>query len=268
MSLGIVVKAPEGLVLAAESRVTLSANPKQGLELHVNFDNATKLLSFSTPHEHVGVVTYGLAAIGMRTAHSYVSEFEASLPKERIEVKDFAIELSEFFQKRWGENMPSEFNGPNMTFVVGGFNENEPYGKTYLIELPRNPVPLEKNPDAFGITWGGQREYVDRLIGGFDARLLQVLRKELDLKDNQLTAIEQSLASLQMQIPLTAMPLQDCVNLAIFFVRTTIQAQALSVGVRGCGGPIDLAIITRREGIRFIQKKEIVGESGQISTFA
>jgi len=164
--------------------------------------------------------------------------------------------------------MPSEFNGPNMTFVVGGFNENEPYGKTYLIELPRNPVPLEKNPDAFGITWGGQREYVDRLIGGFDARLLQVLRKELDLKDNQLTAIEQSLASLQMQIPLTAMPLQDCVNLAIFFVRTTIQAQALSVGVRGCGGPIDLAIITRREGIRFIQKKEIVGESGQISTFA
>jgi hypothetical protein len=47
MSLGIVVIAPEGMVLAAESRVTLSAQINDQ-NIQANFDNATKLLSFSS----------------------------------------------------------------------------------------------------------------------------------------------------------------------------------------------------------------------------
>ena len=44
MSLGIVIKSPEGIVLAAESRVTLTVNGQNGQPSHmVNFDNATKL---------------------------------------------------------------------------------------------------------------------------------------------------------------------------------------------------------------------------------
>lgn len=68
-----------------------------------------------------------------------------------------------------------------------------------------------------------------------------------------------------MSIPLAAMPLQDCVDLAIFFIRTTITAQRLTLGISGCGGPIDVAIITRREGLRFIQRKQIVGEIGSVT---
>jgi hypothetical protein len=64
-----------------------------------------------------------------------------------------------------------------------------------------------------------------------------------------------------MSIPLQALPLQDCVDLAIFFIRTTINAQNLIVGLRGVGGPIEVATVTRREGLQFVQKKRIVGES-------
>ena len=49
------------------------------------------------------------------------------------------------------------------------------------------------------------------------------------------------------------------VDLAIFMIRTTIEAQRLTVGLRGTGGPIDVAVITRG-GMRFVQKKEIKGE--------
>lgn len=63
-----------------------------------------------------------------------------------------------------------------------------------------------------------------------------------------------------MPIPLQAMPLQDCVDLAIFFIRTTAEAQRLTFGIRGVGGPIDVATITRREGLRFVQRKKVVGE--------
>ena len=79
MSLGIVIKGPEGLVLAAESRITLGAQtvtPRGLQQIPVYFDNATKLLSFSKPNTTVGVVTYGQAVIGQqtpRTAASFLS---------------------------------------------------------------------------------------------------------------------------------------------------------------------------------------------------
>jgi len=63
MSLGIMIKGPEGIVLAADSRITLlnqlpnKANPNQMMVIPSTFDNATKLLRVSG-HNYVGVVTY------------------------------------------------------------------------------------------------------------------------------------------------------------------------------------------------------------------
>ena len=264
MSLGIVIKGPEGIVLAAESRVTLTAAQAGAAPLHVNFDNASKLLSFSQPNASIGAVTYGQAAIGLRTAHSFAPEFEGSLPAERLTVRDFACRLSQFFLTQWQATMPADYTGPNMTFVVAGFNPDDPYGRVYSIDIPRSPAPVEQNasPD-FGITWGGQRELVDRLIQGYDFRLPDLAVSTLQLTPDQRAALLAAFQPLQMALPLAAMPLQDCVDLALFFVRTTISAQKLTVGIRGCGGPIDVATITRREGLRFVQRKEIVGEFGR-----
>jgi hypothetical protein len=267
MSLGIVIKGPGGLVLAAESRVTLEA--QRGDErLRVNFDNTTKLLSFSDPNDDIAVVTYGQAAIGLRTAHSFVPEFEAQLPDKRLSVSGFAQNLSDFFMAQWQTTMPTDYQGPSMTFVIGGFDEKsedgekEPYGKVFLVEIPHKSKPVEQNPGPgqFGITWGGQRDFVDRLIKGYDHRLPGIVASTLGLEFEQIQALEQELVPLQMQIPLAAMPLQDSVDLAIFFLRTTISAQSLTIGIRGCGGPIDVATITRREGLEFVQRKQIAGE--------
>ncbi len=47
MSLGVVIKGPEGIVLAADSRITLEALQVGAQHpIVVNFDNATKLISF------------------------------------------------------------------------------------------------------------------------------------------------------------------------------------------------------------------------------
>jgi len=263
MSLGIVIKAPEGLVLAAESRVTLTATPPAGPPVNVGYDNATKLLSFSSPHDGIGVVTYGAAAIGLRTAHSFIPELEAALQKEKLSVTDFARALSDFYMQQWNAVMPADYAGPSMTFVVSGYDDGEPYGTVCVLDIPANPQPREQHPGAeFGITWGGQRDVVDRLIQGFDARLPDVVAESLSLEQAQTDALRQALQQFQMAIPLPAMPLQDCVDLAIFFIRTTIDAQALTVGIRGCGGPIDVAIIRRREGMTFVQQKRISGEFG------
>jgi hypothetical protein len=261
MSLGIVIKSPEGIVLAAESRVTLTINGAQGQPSHfVNYDNATKLFSFCSPHNHVGVVTYGLAAIGQRTAHSFVPEFESTLPAERLNVFNLAQRISQFYMDQWRLVMPANYNGPNMTFLVAGFNEGEPYGRVYTMDLPRNTEPTEQqaNINEFGISWGGQREIVDRLMQGFDERLIPLIAREFSFNPEQQQHLKTILIqNLQLPLPLNVMALQDCVNLALLFLRTTIEAQELTVGVRGCGGPIELAIIKRQEAFTYIKHKSI-----------
>jgi len=246
-------------VLAAESRVTLTTTLPNGQQIHTNFDNATKLLSFSKPNHFTGGVTYGQAAIGIRTAHSFLPEFEANLPAgSALAVADFTQRLSQFFLSQWNSGMPPNYQGPNITFVIGGFDKGEPYGKVFSFDIPGAPTPVEQQPNDFGITWGGQREIVDRLIQGFDNRLLPIIQQSLGLDQGQLDAIQRAIGpQLQMPIPLQFMALQDHVDLAQFFIETTITAQALTVGIRGCGGPIDVATITRRDGFQFIQKKEI-----------
>lgn len=262
MSLGIVIKAPEGIVLAAESRVTLTATTVNSPPVHVNFDNASKLLSFKEPHENIGVVTYGQAAIGLRTAYSFLPELESELPQERIKVEEFSNRLSDFFLSQFQKAYPQGYSGPDMTFVVAGYNEIESYGRVSSIDIPSNPTPREQNPgmDSFGITWGGQREFVDRLLIGYDANLLNMINAQLQLTPEQKVELNKILSSLQMQLPLQFLPLQDCIDLAIFFIRTTINGLKLSVGIRGVGGPIDVAVIRRASPLLYIQQKVLMGE--------
>jgi hypothetical protein len=263
VSLGIVVKGPEGLVLAAESRLTLTAPQPDGKLLPVSFDNATKVFGFARPHTAVGVVTYGLGGIGLRSAYSFVPELKEHLQAVRLPVAEFAKSVSEFYMERWGQIIPADWTGPAMTLVVAGFNEGEAYGRVYVIDIPSAPEPRAQaeEPDEFGITWGGQREIVDRLLRGYDERALAIATEVLGLSGTQVDGLRKALGPLQMQLPLPAMPLQDCVDLAILFVKTTVEAQRLTVGVRGCGGPIDVAIITRAGGMQFVQQKRVRGEA-------
>jgi hypothetical protein len=153
-----------------------------------------------------------------------------------------------------------------MTFVVGGFNENEPYGRVYLFTIPNAPTPNEQHPSptpqsqSFGFTWGGQREFIDRIVQGYDGRAPGLAKTTLNLTDDQLKQLERAFASLQMQVPIQVLSLQDCIDLAIFFIRMTISAQKLTVGIRGVGGPIDVATITRIEPFTFVQQKKLLGE--------
>ncbi|TDI47727.1 MAG: hypothetical protein E2P02_02655 [Acidobacteria bacterium] len=268
MSLGVAIKGAEGLVLAADSRVTVQAQQSDGPVISVNFDNASKLLSFPshTRHRYVGAVTYGQALIGRRTAHSFISELEEELGEDRLSTEAYAEKLSNFYMERWrktdGLPSPEDYTGPEMTFLVGGYDEDKPYGSMYQFELPKNPEPTERNRDDFGMAWGGQLEVASRIIHGIDPRAIPLIKEILDLDDQQEGKLRAALLpALQYRVPFEILPLQDCVDLAIFLIRTTIAAQKLSIGIRGVGGVIEVATITKTQGLHFIQKKEIHGEA-------
>lgn len=178
MSLGIAFKGPEGIVLAADSRVTLNNSVTQPnghvLILPSTFDNATKLLSIKGQN-FVGAITYGVGAIGQvapRTAHSFLPELEAEIarvsPNSRMSVEQFSLELSKFFSAQWATlmaNVPKQ-PGNDMVFLVGGYDEGAPYGRIFRFGIPGSPEPVEQLPSDgnFGLTWGGQQQFVDLLL--------------------------------------------------------------------------------------------------------
>ncbi len=269
MSLGVVVKGPEGIALAADSRVTLFAQKGENETWPVHFDNATKLMSFTSEssngaHSHVGVVTYGQAVIGLRTAHSYLPEIEANvLGDNRLTIREYAERIQEFYSEQWKaqpETEQREQPGPSMTFIVSGYNSDEAYGRVYLFKVPGKGDIQEQNPgsDNFGMTWGGQLEVASRIVHGYDPRLIGILKEHFALTDDDLADLRNKIMPhLEYQIPYPVLPLQDCVDLASFIIETTMRAQRLSVDMSGVGGLIEVATITRGRGFQFVRQKTL-----------
>jgi hypothetical protein len=271
MSLGIAFKGPEGIVLAADSRVTINAerqiNEGKSLILPSTFDNAIKLLMVNG-HNYVGAVTYGAGAIGLtepRTAHSFLPEFEFALSKEKVErfsVEDFSKQLSKFFLEQWNLTMPKDFQGEPLIFLIGGYDTDAAYGRVFQVVIPSQPNPVEQSAGVgvFGITYGGQFQILSRILSGFDPLLPETIKNNLKFSDEQKQELDKFLPSLNLPIPYQFLPLQDCVDLSMFLIRTTIELQKWMIDIRGVGGVIDIATITRTDGFKYVQRKEIKGD--------
>lgn len=279
MSLGIAFKAPDGIVLAVDSRLTLTVTqpmqPQLGqaqtqsvVLLPATYDNATKLFKVNG-QDYVGIITYGLAALGIphqpRAAHSYIPEFEDDLRNSgittRLSVQDFSDRLSQFFIRQWNQIMPTNYHGDDMDFLIGGYDDGSPYGRLFEFHIPSRPTPVEQQVGTFGIVWGGQRQFVDRVINGFDDNLPALAIRFLNAPATQEQPLRDHLRNaLMARIPFTFLPLQDCVDLSSVLIRITIAIQSWLVDVRGVGGEIDIATITRTEGFKPIHIKSVHGE--------
>jgi hypothetical protein len=268
MTLAVVFKGPEGIVLAADSRVTLvpvaSQNAPPGtMVIPVFFDNARKLLSLQQ-QSHIGIVTSGAAAIGLaepRSALSYLPEFEEQLScgNKRARVEEIAAGIGKFYNEQWSQaKMPATGAQP-MQFLIAGFDEKAAYGRVFKVSVPNAPDPVEiMGSGAFGLTYDGQAELVQRLLGGFDPKAAEIAQAHLGLDDRQTGELLQEWAdNLKLAIPFQFLPLQDCVDLAAFLVSMTSDVQSWTTGLRGVGGEVDVATITRTEGFRPIRQKKI-----------
>jgi 20S proteasome alpha/beta subunit len=265
MTLSIIVGGPDGLVFATESRTIAVPPLSDGSKAQIYFDSTNKLLTFNKPHNFVAAVTYGRGELDNRAVSSFMPEFETKLTsKKRLSIKQYAKELASFFSKQWNKIPELEgYTGESITFLVGGFNKDELTGRIYQIDIPDNLDPTEL--PATGIRCGGQSELVERLIRGYDPTLPRGLARAWLLTDEEVKSVPEIAEPLKLVFPIKALGLQGCVDVAILLMRTTIETQRLTACIRGCGGPIDVATITQRDGLRYVQRKQIKGESTSLS---
>jgi hypothetical protein len=223
MSLVVAVKGPQGIALATDSRRVL-----KGGDRYVTFDNEEKLWQLQS---HAGAAFYGYGGLGCRLA-PLREAFAAELPPERLSVEEVAQRLGGFLGR----------HPHRLIATVAGYDEDGT-AHVFVVDAPDQLKPIEHHAGGVGITWGGQREFVDRLLVGYDARLSEAL----DGVDG--------LAGLAMSIPLDRITLQGAVELASFLVELTREAQRFITGICGVGGSIDVATVAG-DGFQWVQRKE------------
>jgi len=238
VSLAVAVKGPEGIAFATDSRLVYRRPGDSSSYYYSTVDSAQKLLAFPEPHRQVGAVVYGFGSGAFSTN---ASAFELELPGERLRVRDYAERLAAFYSRQAVMNSPQPYA---MYAFVGGFDPGEDRGRVFSVEVPDHPEPVEQHAGGSGISYGGQREFVDRLLVGYDARLRDFLE-----------GVE-GLDSVQMQIPLATMNLGACADLAGFLVRMTRETQTFIAGLQGVGGGVYVATVTAADGVRWVARPE------------
>lgn len=281
MTIAVACNLADGVVMGADSAITIhgaveTPTGKQEGIVKV-YNDAEKL--FQLYELSVGVVTYGVAQLNLRTIDSYIREFEHEhSPKEVREwsIQQFAKELWGFFNIRYRKAFTAVLEQkcekpfdeiepqkrPALGLMVGGFNPNE-----YLSELwdvmvhsqnAEDGVKQTRKPGDFGSSWRGQIEGVRRFHKGFSFEHLQsvidVILKHFDVQMDQ--ELEQKIKPIVGQaeyiIPWGGMPLQEGIDYVKFCLDIMIGQTKFVIGAPTCGGNVRIGVIQRDKGLRFV----------------
>ena len=237
MSFVVTVYVPEAIVMASDSRQTLTLKGKVET---VNSDFTYK--TFLLPGQQVGVSTFGQAVLGGVSVQSQLERFA----EEMVEEEDDAEAVAHKLVNSLHDKYPKVDTG----FYVAGYKREgrASVPHVYYCHVKKNVVQRRNvNPQTgdvtYGATWAGQVDVITRLLKA----------KQVVGPDGQLLEITGA------RINWHLMNVQDAIDFAIYAVRTTIDTMRFEARPKNVGGPIDLLLITP-QGNRWIQRKELHGQ--------
>lgn len=248
MTIVAAAAAPDGIVLAADSRTTFL----QGRRHRVRTDHARKLFA---PRPGIGLATFGAAMIGMRTIAGIVDELASSEHSGKPEGVDaFAEALAAHFGARIDDFAEERGRTPPpgaLGFLVAGYAPDG-IGSVREVLLPssdnRGPVlDHQLSTREPGTLYRGRTGFLRRMMEGYDVDGLR--REGTKIPDD----VERDLRG--SGYPITPpISLQDAVDSAAFAVRATIDLERLTDGtvshpgsVPACGGRLQALAVTHSE---------------------
>ena len=274
MSIVATLKVGEGLVLAADSAAVIQTLGQQVGVANVYY-NATKL--FRLRDYPLGILTWGASTVGIRSMASLVGEFEHGRPAigpdhlnplTEIQVEREAEALQTFLMQTYEQAIPNfreipENVRPATGFCLGGYSTGQFSSELYAFTIPegglRNlrPDSPDGHPD-FGANWFGLTDAIIRFHHGRDDRLQGILQR-VGVADAQATQVMEIFrGEIQYPIDFNGMPLQDAVAYTVFIISLVIARFRFVLGAPLCGGPIDVATITWKEGFQWVQRKQVI----------
>jgi hypothetical protein len=252
------VAAPDGIVLAADSR----ASHFDGERHRVASDSSIKLFEI---FGKVAIATYGLGFLGEKTIAGVIDEFVATLADDRsASAADVASALAAFCDARFTEAYPefdvSAVGGALLGFLVAGY-EDDGVARIHEVGIPGGGVTtpmgaIEISTRSQGVLWRGETDVIRRLVKGVDWNVLAAAGIEVpEEMEGALEGLEYNLL-----LPVT---LDDAVDFATFLIRTTIEMQRFSDGTAlqpeanpTCGGDVRTIVIAR-DGTQWLGERPL-----------
>ncbi|MDR2867167.1 MAG: hypothetical protein LBV55_00690 [Acholeplasmatales bacterium] len=256
MAVTIAIKCHEGIVLAADTRISLEVK-NNNQSFFKNFDSTKKLLNLGGEHSHIGILNSGVFSIKKKLIASYLPELIHEIGEEALpNVFAYAQAVYNFFQNQWDKEIPIDYNGPELSFVVAGFDRGDFDAKLYTFNIPFHNTIKEvfEGNMTCGIHYGGDSWIINRLIRGFDQRVLEDNNSLRDLpKELRQKLIKEIEVKSTIQFPFDIYSLEDAIKLANTLISTSIDIGELSLTPSGNGGQIIVAVIKYDEDMDFVQ---------------
>lgn len=267
MTIAIVVKVGDALVLGADSAATLGG----GQSIANVYFNAEKLFNL-VKGLPIGVAVAGLGGLAGRSVSSLARDLRAKilaapvgdpwrLDKDTYTIEQAANLVRKFFYEEhycveYG-NAPAGTDRPSMSMIVSGYSANAAHSEVWIVEVGSNgqcvaPVCQFAQNQTGVATWRGMPEAVNRLVNGWSTGVAQRL-VDAGVPEAEVMPLLSSAQNVPLIHP--AMPLQDAIDLVQFLIETTVGFVRFAPGAPTVAPPIDLAAITKHEHFRWVRRK-------------
>jgi len=245
MSLVIAVYVPEGIVMASDSResITIEGKTPDGKDFKVetvNSDAVTK--TFFLPEQRVGISSFGEDVLGRQPVATHIKSFVETNLSAGDDVKSIPPRLLAHLRGLFPEAQTG--------FHVAGYRRegkvSVPY--VYYCHVARNELGRRNvKPDgtiSYGATWSGEVDI-----------LLSILSPVTVKDDSGAEKVVRNVSPVAWE----AMPLQDAIDFAIYAIQTTIDTMRFQARRKTVGGPIDVLALTPDQAM-WIQRKQLRGK--------
>lgn len=217
MTVQVSVYVPEGIVMATDSRLTVTYDNKESgkVEKYTHSDNTQKL--FLLRKRPIGISTAGEASINNIFLSQYLKKFEDDFIEPNDTLETIGIKLM--------TQLKQLITSQDFKLHLCGYENNTPY--VYLIDkFGITRYNYSEDKIQYNVLWSGHAEAIANLLQGTYPAVINFY----------------------------FMPLKDAIDFADFLVDLVIKFERFKDGLSTCGGPIDILVLTS-DGAKFYRHK-------------
>jgi hypothetical protein len=257
------VKIHDGIVMASDSATTFYTQDGKPGQI---YEHANKIVNL-VKGLPISVMTCGSGGIGnasiatlLKDLRQRLAGVDEAFADWKLDSKNYTMEfvssrVHQFFSEKANE---ADFKYFLLLRVCGyssghllpevwqvGFNEGKSIDPSCI-----------QTEDDFGVRWNGELEALNRLILGVGTITEEGAKAIGMTVENAVQLLSKLLPHTYENLILPAAPIQDAINLARFMVETTTGFIQFSITrLKTVGGPIEIAVITKHEGFKWVQRK-------------
>ncbi|MBF6092364.1 hypothetical protein [Nocardia cyriacigeorgica] len=263
MTVAVVVKVFDGLVLATDSATTMQL-PDGSAQV---YNNADKIF-----HLHrglpIGAMTWGLGSIGSASIATLSKDLrqrlmgddpehpEAALNPTEYSVEEVAGHARDMFYDLYATSFEAT-PGDELGYLVAGYSAGSKDSEAWLITLN----DIEEEPDLVQVITAdvsgyipfAQPEATTRLFKGIDPGLAATLFQIVPSEQHE--ELKRAIAEHQRYPVPGPMPFPDAIEFARYLVEVTSGYSHFLLGPDTVGGKVEVAGLNRHEGFKWISRK-------------